>query len=111
MLVTVGIRLPPMLDPVAEAGERAARPAPPPPAGTPPLRPNPSLSLDMVTGILVMEFRTLSGEVMGTVPTARELAAYRAAALTRAPLPPGAGPPSGAQGEAAPDQAEKPLRP
>jgi hypothetical protein len=113
MLVTVGIRLPPMLDPVSEAGERAARLAPAPSAAreTVVLRPNPSLSLDPLTGLVVMEFRSLSGEVMGTVPTARELAAYRAAALTDAPLPEAAGlpPPSRAERQVAPDQPDQPL--
>ncbi len=53
MLLPVGIRLPHMLDPVAEAGERAARlaDAPPRPIEPPPLRPNPSLSVDPVTGL------------------------------------------------------------
>jgi|YNPMSStandDraft_1061717.scaffolds.fasta_scaffold19408_2 hypothetical protein len=123
MLLPVGIRLPHMLDPVAEAGERAARlaDAPPRPIEPPSLRPNPSLSVDPVTGLVVMEFRNLSGEVTGTVPTARELAAYRAAALTNAPLPPGAAAPtspaaasaaaSGAEGQPTADQGEQPHRP
>ncbi|MCS6931264.1 MAG: hypothetical protein NZM27_03530 [Acetobacteraceae bacterium] len=114
MLVTVGIRLPPMLDPVAEAGERAARLAPAPqqpPAETVTLRPNPSLSLDIVTGLVVLEFRSLSGDVVGTVPTARELAAYRAAALTDAPLPDRGGvpQPSGTHGQAPTDKPEQPA--
>jgi hypothetical protein len=62
--------------------------------------------------MVVVEFRNLDGEVQGTVPTARQLAAYRAAALTGTPLPPGLAPAgaSGAEGQPAPDQPEQPGR-
>lgn len=42
--------------------------------------PNPSLRLDPALGIIVMEFRNKSGGVESTLPTQRELDAYRSAA-------------------------------
>lgn len=42
--------------------------------------PNPSLRLDPALGIIVMEFRNKSGGVESTLPTRRELDAYRSAA-------------------------------
>lgn len=42
--------------------------------------PNPSLRLDPALGIIVMEFRNKSGGVESTLPTQRELDAYRTAA-------------------------------
>ena len=114
MMTSVGIRLPPMLDLAADAARRASQPGLPQqrPDEAERLKPNPSLALDPVTGMVVLEFRNLAGEVQGTVPTARQLAAYRAAALSGAPLPPGIDPAveSGADGQAAADQAEQPRR-
>jgi hypothetical protein len=53
----------------------------PPEAGsTAPAWPNPSLRLDPALGIVVMEFRDSTGGIAATLPTERELAAYRAAA-------------------------------
>ncbi|MFN6953170.1 MAG: hypothetical protein ACK4PG_00090 [Acetobacteraceae bacterium] len=93
MMTSVGIRLPPMLDLAADAARRASQPGLPQQRQDQAerLKPNPSLALDPVTGMVVLEFRNLAGEVQGTVPTARHLAAYRAAALTGTPLPPGMG--------------------
>lgn len=114
MMTSVGIRLPPMLDLAADAVRRASQPGLPrtPPDQVERLKPNPSLSLDPVTGVVVVEFRNLSGEVQGTVPTARQLAAYRAAALTGTPLPAGMerAAASGSDGNAAPDEPEQARR-
>ncbi|MDN3568271.1 hypothetical protein QWZ14_28155 [Paeniroseomonas aquatica] len=49
-------------------------------AGAAPAWPNPSLRLDPALGIIVMEFRDRSGSVETTLPTERELEAYRSAA-------------------------------
>ena len=114
MMTSVGPRLPPMLDLAADAARRASQPGlqRPQPDQVEQLNPNPSLSFDALTGVVVLEFRNLSGEVQGMVPTARALAAYRAAALTGTPLPPGLEPAgaSGPDGQAAPDQPEQPRR-
>jgi hypothetical protein len=114
MMTSVGPRLPPMLDLAADAARRAAEPGLPArrPEEAEQLKPNPSLSLDPVTGMVVVEFRNLDGEVQGTVPTARQLAAYRAAALAGTPLPPGMerAAASRPEGEAAADQSGQPRR-
>lgn len=114
MMTSVGPRLPPMLDIAADAARRAAQPPSPrpEPGEVGRLKPNPSLSFDPVTGMVVLEFRNLNGEVQGMVPTARQLAAYRAAALTGTPLPPGMEPvtQSGADGQPTADQPEQPGR-
>jgi hypothetical protein len=91
MMTSIGPRLPPMLDLAADAARRAGQPSlqRQGPEQVERLKPNPSLSFDPVTGIIVLEFRNLNGDVLGMVPTARQLAAYRAAALTGTPLPPG----------------------
>ncbi|MES2711402.1 MAG: hypothetical protein V4653_07455 [Pseudomonadota bacterium] len=47
--------------------------------------PNPTLRLDSGLGMVVIEFRGASGEVVASLPTPREIAAYRTAALTNAP--------------------------
>lgn len=115
MMTSVGPRLPPMLDLAADAARRASQPGLPTPqlGDVAQIKPNTSLSFDALTGLVVVEFRNLAGEVQGTVPTARQLAAYRASALTGAPLPPGLEPAgaSGANGQAAPDQPEQPRGP
>lgn len=115
MMTSVGPRLPPMLDLAADAARRASQPALPEQRAQQAerLKPNPSLSLDPVTGMVVVEFRNLDGEVQGTVPTARQLAAYRAAALTGTPLPPGMEPAGASRpdGDSAADQPEQPRRP
>lgn len=47
--------------------------------------PNPTLRLDSGLGMVVIEFRGASGEVVASLPTPREIAAYRMAAITNAP--------------------------
>ena len=47
--------------------------------------PNPTLRLDSGLGMVVIEFRGTSGEVVASLPTPREIAAYRTAAITKAP--------------------------
>ena len=47
--------------------------------------PNPTLRLDTGLGMVVIEFRGATGEVVASLPTPREIAAYRTAALTNAP--------------------------
>ncbi|WP_176849423.1 hypothetical protein [Belnapia rosea] len=49
--------------------------------------PNPSMRIDPSLGIVVMEFRDRSGSVAATLPTERELAAYRSAAHQSRPEP------------------------
>jgi hypothetical protein len=44
--------------------------------------PNPTLRLDAALGIVVIEFRTASGQISGSIPTERQLEAYRASALS-----------------------------
>lgn len=63
-------------------------PSQPEAPGSPLMVPNPALRLDHALGVVIMEFRDLSGRVSWTIPTARELAAYRATALTGAVPPP-----------------------
>ncbi len=68
---------PPERTPVAAPPGRAT----PPEAGSAAQGwPNPSLRLDPALGIVVMEFRDSTGWIAATLPTERELAAYRAAA-------------------------------
>lgn len=64
------------------------RPAHPPPAspadvvtGPAPIAPNPSLRIEPTLGLVVFEVRDGGGEVTRSVPTERELRAYRTAAL------------------------------
>jgi hypothetical protein len=40
-------------------------------------RPNPSLRLDGALGMVIIEFRSESGAVTASIPTERQLAAYR----------------------------------
>jgi len=47
--------------------------------------PNPTLRLDSGLGMVVIEFRNAAGEVVASLPTPREIAAYRVAARTQAP--------------------------
>jgi len=49
--------------------------------------PNPSLRLDPALGLVVMEFRDHAGRT-ATLPTERELAAYRTAGGRPEPTPP-----------------------
>ena len=49
--------------------------AQPPPGDT--ARPNPSLRLDGVLGMVIIEFHSESGTVTASIPTERQLEAYR----------------------------------
>ena len=66
------------------AAGSGAEPAAVPPA--PPLA-NPRLRLDPALGMVVLEFRGTAGMPERSIPNAQQLAAYRAAALTGAPMP------------------------
>jgi hypothetical protein len=73
--------------PVRAAGpERDAGAAPPPAA---PATPNPRLRLDGSLGMVVIEFRDAVGDVANTIPTPRQIAAYRAAVVSATPMPVG----------------------
>ncbi|WP_191082880.1 hypothetical protein [Roseococcus microcysteis] len=48
---------------------------------SPPIAPNPSLRIEPTLGVVVFEVRDGAGEVTRSVPTERELRAYRTAAL------------------------------
>ena len=54
-----------------------------------PVTPNPRLRLDAPLGMVVIEFRDAGGDVANTIPTPRQIAAYRAAAIADAPVPVG----------------------
>lgn len=49
--------------------------------------PNPSLRMDPELGLVVLEFRSVGDDATVTIPTSRELDAYRRAARTGAPSP------------------------
>jgi hypothetical protein len=70
----------------AAGPERDAGAAPPPAA---PVTPNPRLRLDGSLGMVVIEFRDSVGDVANTIPSPRQIAAYRAAAISDAPVPVG----------------------
>lgn len=92
--------------PVRAAGpERDAGAAPPPAA---PATPNPRLRLDGSLGMVVIEFRDQVGDVSNTIPTPRQIAAYRAAVVSDAPVPVGiaARPAPGVEAPAAPELPE-----
>jgi hypothetical protein len=78
---------PPRGPPRAAGPERDAGAAPPPAAS--PATPNPRLRLDGSLGMVVIEFRDAVGDVANTIPTPRQIAAYRAAAKSDAPVPAG----------------------
>src|SRR5690606_23304980 len=63
-------------------------PSQPEAPGSPLMVPNPALRLDHALGVVIMVFRDLSGRGARPIPPARELAAYRATALTGAVPPP-----------------------
>jgi hypothetical protein len=64
-----------------------ARASPGVPAAASPGLPNPSLRLDPALGLVVLEFRDQAGRT-ATLPTERELAAYRTARGRPDPTPP-----------------------
>jgi hypothetical protein len=76
---------PSALPPIASRGtdsphlRRAADAPAAAPGPSPAAQPNPSLRIDPSLGIVVMEFRDRSGAVAATLPTQRELEAYRSA--------------------------------
>ena len=84
-------------NPSVNARQHAAPRAPPAahPTHIPdPALPNPSLRLDPALGLVVIEFRNERGGVAASFPTERQLAAYRASAITgRASIGPHAAPP------------------
>ncbi|WP_149536003.1 hypothetical protein [Siccirubricoccus phaeus] len=63
------------------------------PAQTFQATPNPAMKLDPRLGLVVLQFRDDQGQVTATLPTERELAAYRNAGKRPAasPAPPGSG--------------------
>jgi hypothetical protein len=71
--------------PVLGASENPAEPKPEkftPPAQAPPTPPavlvaNPSLRFDPVSGLVVIEFHDQAGDVTTSIPTLRQLEAYR----------------------------------
>ncbi|BDG73567.1 hypothetical protein [Roseomonas fluvialis] len=92
MTPDLALRPLPAADP-PRAPARAAGPerdpgAAPPPAAAP-ATPNPRLRLDGSLGMVVIEFRDAVGDVANTIPTPRQIAAYRAAAKSDAPVPVG----------------------
>lgn len=92
----------------AAPGRGMASPNPAAEVASAPALPNPSLRLEPALGLVVMEFRNSAGEVAETIPTQRELEAYRSAARGAAPAPQTSSPPAGSspsspdKGEAAP---------
>lgn len=68
----------------------AISPTPPPtPVAPAPPAPNPVLRLDPALGLVVMEFRDGAGNVTTSVPTLRQIEAYRT--WTKSPAPDTAG--------------------
>jgi hypothetical protein len=107
MTTSVGLARP-LLAPLPPMTERAAQPPPEAPAGPQaganrPIGPNPSLRFEPTLGLVVFELRDSAGEVTRSVPTERELRAYRTAALRGDDAPDAArndeAPPTGAAGQ------------
>ena len=73
-----------------------------------PATPNPRLRLDGSLGMVVLEFRGADGEVSNTIPSRRAIAAYRAAAISDAPVPAGVAPRVSAIPEPAPATEPQP---
>ena len=91
--------------PMTHAAGRAMAAEAMPPASAP-ATPNPRLRLDGSLGMVVLEFRGTGGEVANSIPSPRAIAAYRAAAISDAPVPIGVAP----RGESAPPPAPAPTR-
>lgn len=75
-----------------------------PASAPPPIYANPSLRLDASLGLVVIEFRDSGGSVADTIPTQRQLRAYKQHALTGTPAkltgvpePPGVSTPGGSR--------------
>ena len=81
----------PRLPPHGAGAERGAGAAPPPPVPAP-ATPNPRLRLDGSLGMVVIEFRDTAGGVANTIPSPRQIEAYRAAVVSNAPVPVGVRP-------------------
>jgi hypothetical protein len=71
------------------------------------------MRLDGSLGMVVIEFRDSVGDVANTIPTPRQIAAYRAAAVSDAPVPVGmaARPMPGVSAPALPELPEPPPAP
>ncbi|MBR0683188.1 hypothetical protein GXW74_22050 [Roseomonas eburnea] len=91
----------------AAGGERDAGAAPPAPVPAP-ATPNPRLRLDGSLGMVVIEFRDAAGGVANTIPSPRQIAAYRAAVVTDAPVPVGVRPQTSADAAAMPETEAPP---
>ena len=90
---------------------RGGESSPPPPAQAP-ATPNPRMRLDGSLGVVVIEFRNQVGDVANTIPSPRQLQAYRAAVFTSAPLPAGLPLPGGPEAGAGAKSTEaNPLAP
>lgn len=89
MTSPVGLARPMLAGPLPSPLAPPERPAPPPasplpdlpPGMAPPITPNPSLRIEPTIGVVVFEVRDGAGQVTRSVPTERELNAYRTAAL------------------------------
>lgn len=57
------------------------------PAAIEEIQPNPRLRLDGGLGMVVIEFLDAQGDVQNSLPTEREIAAYRASVIADQPLP------------------------
>jgi len=79
------------------------------PAVIAPATPNPRLRLDGRLGMVVLEFRGSGGEVANTIPSPRVIAAYRAAAISAAPVPLGVQPRTSASTNLPPDSTPSPA--
>ncbi|MFT8243052.1 hypothetical protein [Roseomonas sp. BN140053] len=69
------------------AAAAVSTPVPLPAPSEPLSAPNLRLSYDYAVGMVVMEFRDSAGETRSSIPSERELDAYRRAVLTGAELP------------------------
>lgn len=78
----------PRVRPAAPGGSSDAAPTPAGPQLPLIAAPNPRLSLDQATGLVVMEFRSSGGETE-SLPTPRELTAYKRAVLSGGERPAG----------------------
>ena len=79
------------------------------PAVIAPATPNPRLRLDGRLGMVVLEFRGSGGEVANTIPSPRVIAAYRAAAISAAPVPLGVQPRTAASTNPLPESTPPPT--
>jgi hypothetical protein len=76
------------------------------------LAPNPTLRIDGALGMVVIEFRAGDGRIAASIPTERELAAYRRAAAGGGPPPVAGGPsPATADGACCPPSPSPTRRP